>query len=136
MKMAPRRYVILVGAAMIAASGAWAAIDLWRPVDSNLREFNPDDVADLETQISRAYYDKRRLALFNQLARLLRQQYRLPFLRSYVVAFHGAKAAFVFKDGKSREDYEKAMPGLIDYYTAIRNVSQTPFDINRAAQLE
>src|SRR5262249_11400776 len=61
---------------------------------------------------------------------------RLSFLRSYLVALHGAKAAFVFKDGKSRADYEKAMPDLIDYYTAIRNVSDTPFDIRRAAELE
>src|SRR5262245_22073475 len=106
MTMARRRYVFLVGVAMIAASGAWAAIDLWRPVSSILRQFNPDKVADLETQMWRAYYDKQRLPLFNQLAELLRHQYRLPFLRSYVVAFHGAKAAFVFKDGKSREDYE------------------------------
>jgi hypothetical protein len=136
MTMARRRYVFLVGAAMIAASGVWAAIDLWRPVRSSLRQFNPDDVANLETQMWRSYYDKQRLPLFNQLAELLRQQYRLPFLRSYVVAFHGAKAAFVFKDGKSREDYEKAMPDLIDYYTAIRKVSDTSFDIHRAAQLE
>jgi hypothetical protein len=136
MTMARRRYVFLVGAAMIAASGVWAAIDLWRPVSSSLRQFNPDDVANLETQMWRSYYDKQRLPLFNQLAELLRQQYRLPFLRSYVVAYHGAKAAFVFKDGKSREDYEKAMPDLIDYYTAIRKVSDTSFDIHRAAQLE
>src|SRR5690242_18001227 len=118
MTMGRRRYVLVGAAAMIVASGAWTAIDLWRPVSSSLRQFNPDEVADLETQMWRAYYAKQRLPLFNQLAELLRHQYRLPFLRSYLVAFHGAKAAFVFKDGKSREDYEKAMPDLIDYYSA------------------
>jgi hypothetical protein len=84
----------------------------------------------------RSYYAKQRLPLFNQLAELLRRQYRLPFLRSYIVAYHGARAAFVFKDGKSRTDYERALPDLLDYYTAIRKVCDTPFDIRRAAELE
>lgn len=50
--------------------------------------------------------------------------------------FHTAKAAFVFKDGSNRADYERALPGLVRYYTAIRKVSETPFDVNRAAGLE
>jgi hypothetical protein len=124
---------VIVGAAGLAA---WIAVDLWRPVSSNLRSFDPEEVARLDTDMWRSYYAKERLKLFNQLAVLLRRQYHMPVARSYVVAFHAAKAAFVFKDGQSRADYERALPDLVTYYQAIRNVSQTPFDVNRAAALE
>lgn len=84
----------------------------------------------------RSYYGRQRFLLFRQLSELLRTQYNLPFLRSYLVAFHAAKAAFVFKDGPSREDYEKALPDLHSFYADIRKVSDVPFDAERAAQLE
>jgi hypothetical protein len=131
-----KKHLFLGFAGLLLCTGAWAALDLWRPLTSNLREFDPEEVARLETQMWRSYYDKRELKLFNELAELMRLQYRLPLLRSYVVAYHGAKAAFVFKDGKSRADYERALPALVKYYTAIRKVSDTPFDIKRAAELE
>jgi hypothetical protein len=131
-----KRHLFFVLAGVLVASGAWAAIDLWRPVSSSLRQFDADEVARLETDMWRSYYSKERLKLFNQLAELLRRQYRLPFLRSYLVAYQGAKAAFVFKDGSSRSDYERALPNLLKYYAAIRKVSDMPFDVNRAAQLE
>jgi hypothetical protein len=121
---------------IVVAAAIWIAIDLSRPVSSNLREFDPEVVARLDTEMWRSYYDKERLKLFNQLASLLRQQYHMPTVRSYVVAFRAAKAAFVFKDGKKRADYERALPDLVTYYQAIREVSETPFDVNRAAALE
>src|SRR5436190_15371236 len=119
-----------------AVGAIWIAFDLRQPISSDLRQFDPEEVARLDTEMWRSYYDKERLKLFNQLAYLLRRQYHMPMARSYVVAFHAAKAAFVFKDGKSRADYEQALPDLLSYYDAIRNVSQTPFDVNRAAALE
>ncbi len=106
------------------------------PRSTNLRQFDPDDVARLETQMWRSYYNKELLRLFNEMAVLLRHQYHMPLLRSYVVGFHAAKAAFIFKDGAKRSDYERALPDLIDYYTAIRRISDTPFDADQAARLE
>jgi hypothetical protein len=122
----------------VAAAGiaAWIVVDLWRPVSSNLRDFDPEEIARLDTDMWRSYYDKQRVKLFNQLVVLLRRQYHMRVARSYVVAFHAAKAAFIFKDGKNRQDYERALPDLVEYYQAIRNISQTPFDVNRAATLE
>ncbi|MBI4474683.1 MAG: hypothetical protein HY646_18575, partial [Acidobacteria bacterium] len=79
---------------------------------------------------------KERLRLFNELSVLLRHQYHMPLLRSYVVGFHAAKAAFIFKDGTKRSDYERALPDLIAYYAAIRRISDTPFDIGQVARLE
>ena len=84
----------------------------------------------------RSYYSRERFLLFRQLSELLRTQYRLPFLRSNLTAYHAAKAAFVFKDGKSRADYEKALPSLISFYTELRKVSNIQFSVERAARLE
>jgi hypothetical protein len=63
-------------------------------------------------------------------------QYNLPFIRSNAVAYQAAKAAFVFKGGHNRQDYEKALPYLISFYTAIDKVSDIPVDVDRAAHLE
>jgi hypothetical protein len=110
--------------------------DLYAPRSARLRTFNPDEVARLDTQMWRSYYAKERLRLFSQLSELLRNQYDLPFLRSNVVAFKAAKAAFVFKDGRGRDDYNKALPYLVSYYSSIRRVSDIPFNVDRAAELE
>ena len=121
---------------ILAGTAAWAAVDLWGRRSTSLRQFDPDDVARLETEMWRSYYDKERLKLFNELAVLLRHQYHMPLLRSYIVAFHAAKAAFVFKDGSRRSDYERALPDLVDYYAAIRRISDEPFDVRKTAALE
>lgn len=125
-----------VWAGVVAALLLAAALDLYYPVSTDLRDFNADEVARLDTIMWRSYYDRQPVRLFFQLAELLRLQFDLPWLRSYVVAFHAAKAAFLFKDGSSRADYEKALPDLIRYYRAIRNVSTTPFDVEQEAKLE
>jgi hypothetical protein len=84
----------------------------------------------------RSYYEKRRLSLFNQLSELLQTQYNMPLLRSNLVGYYAANAAFVFKKGKQRTDYEKALPDLVRFYEAVRKISDLPFDANRAARLE
>ncbi len=128
-----KRVVILSILAVLLLGGA---LDLYYPVSIDLRDFNADEVARLDTIMWRSYYDRRPVRLFFQLAELLRVQFDLPWLRSHVAAFHAAKAAFVFKDGRSRVDYEKALPDLIRYYKAIRAVSTTPFDVEHEAWLE
>ena len=52
------------------------------------------------------------------------------------MAYHAARAAFAFKDGHSRADYERALPDLRAYYTALRDASTTDFDVERASRLE
>lgn len=41
-----------------------------------------------------------------------------------------------FKKGTTRAEYERALPDLIHYYMFLHDVSTTPFDVNRAANLE
>ena len=130
-----RRFLVAV-AALAVLLAAWVAFDLYRPVGASLREFDADEVARLETAMWRSYYSRERVKLFGQLAELLRTQYRLPFWRSNAVAYRAAKAAFVFKDGRGRADYERALPDLVSFYDSIRAVADTDFDAERAARLE
>src|SRR5581483_5225528 len=127
---------LMLIALIVAGVAAWAAADVWTARPASLRAFDAADVAQLETQMWRSYYDQRHLALFMELATLMRRQYHMPLLQSYVSAFHAAKPAFIFKDGTNRADYVRALPDLIDYYSAIRRISNTGFDPKRAAQLD
>ena len=131
-----RRRWIKYSAVLIIVLLVWAAFDLYAPRRTSLREFDADEVARLETAMWRSYYSRQRVKLFRELSELLRTQYRLPLLRSNVVAYRAAKAAFVFKDGHSRADYERALPDLVSFYQSIRAVSDTDFDVERAARLE
>jgi hypothetical protein len=119
--------VLLVGAVLY---------DLYYPRTAKMREFDPNEVARLETAMWRSYYDKKQVQLFNQLSELLRTQYHMPLIRSNQVAYYAANAAFAFKDGKTQADYEKAMPELVKFYGAIRKISDIPFDVDRVARLE
>ncbi len=131
-----KRTALKVLAVILLVLVAWTLYDLYAPRTAHLREFNPDEVARLETAMWRSYYDKQRVKLFNELAELLRTQYNMPLIRSNQVAYYAADAAFVFKKGKQRSDYEKALPDLIKFYTAVRKMSDIPFNVERAARLE
>ena len=129
-----RRIVLKVVIVMLVAGAAWVIYDLYGPRKAQLREFDPDEVARLETAMWRSYYEKQRLRLFNQLSELLRTQYNMPLVRSNQVAYYAANAAFVFKKGKQRSDYEKALPDLVKFYQSVRSMSDIPFDVDRAAR--
>jgi hypothetical protein len=115
---------VLVAAA--AGGAGWAVAELARPRRADIRDFDPDEVARLETAMWRSYYDRRRLPLFGQLVALLQGQFHLQPLR----------AAAVFQVGTSHADYRRALPYLERYYRGIRAVSTVAFDPARAAGLE
>jgi hypothetical protein len=125
----------VVGVVAVLLAGG-VLFDLYYPRTSRMREFDPDEVARLETAMWRSYYEKQHLKLFNQLSELLRTQYHMPPIRSNEVAYHAANAAFIFKAGKTRSDYEKALPDLKKFYGEIRKVSDIPFDVDRVSELE
>jgi len=131
-----RKFLVRLIALILALFICGVLYDLFFPRTTQMREFDPDEVARLETAMWRSYYEKHRARLFNQASELLRSQYRMPYVRSNMVAYYAAHAAFVFKDGKDRADYEKALPDLIKFYSAIRKMSDIPFDVDRAARLE
>jgi hypothetical protein len=110
--------------------------ELARPRRVDIREFDPDEVARLETAMWRSYYDRRRLPLFGQLVALLQGQFHLQPLRAVTLAGLAARAAAVFQVGATHADYRRALPYLERYYAGIRAVSEVPFDPWRAAELE
>ena len=122
--------------AATAGGAGWAAAELARPRRADIRVFDPDEVARLETAMWRSYYDRRRLPLFGQLVALLQGQFHLQPLRAVALAGLAARAAAVFQVGESHDDYRRALPYLERYYSAIRAVSEVPFDPRRAAWLE
>jgi hypothetical protein len=125
------------GAAVVLAGAGWAAGRIARgPARVDIRAFDPDEVARLETAMWRSYYDRRRLPLFGQLFALLRSQFHLSPGRSLALASLAARAAVVFQVGRGRADYRRALPYLERYYAAILAVSQTPFDVAEVARLE
>jgi hypothetical protein len=122
--------------AATAGGTGWAVAELARPRRADIRVFDPDDVARLETAMWRSYYDRRRLPLFGQLVALLQGQFHLQPLRAVALAGLAARAAAVFQVGAGHDDYRRALPYLERYYRAIRAVSETAFDPGRAAWLE
>lgn len=114
----------------------WIATDLLIPRQNSIRQFDPKEVARLETDMWRSYYDKNPLLLFWQLAGGLRQQFHAPFWRSFGLAFQATQAAFIFKQGTSRPDYEKTLPRLISYYDAIQELTIEQFNVRSVAKLE
>ena len=97
---------------IVAVLLLYAGLDLFWPLHRDVRQFDPVAVGRLETQMWRSYYDRKPLALFLQLAETLRTLYQFPLLRSYLGAYHATFAAFRFKDGHQRSDYEEALPAL------------------------
>jgi hypothetical protein len=124
---------------LLAALGlilVYAAVDLFWPFNRDLRQFDPVALGKLETDMWRSYYDRKQVKLFFELTEVLRTQYQFPWLRSYLGAYYAAKAAFDFKDGKQRSDYEKALPTLESYFAAIRRTGNIEFDVPYAAKME
>ena len=120
----------------ILAGAIWLGFDLFGSHRGDLRRFDPDAVGRLETEMWRSYYSGERVSLFNQLARTLREQYGMGYTQSYAVAVQAARAAFTFKEGKGRSDYEKALPQIQSFYKSIRESGNIAFDVDRAAKLE
>lgn len=114
----------------------WIITDLSIPRKHSIRQFDPAEVARLETAMWRSYYNKNPVLLFWQLAGGLRQQFHAPFWRSFVLGFQATKAAFTFKQGKSRTDYQQALPGLIAYYESIQSLTMEQFNVANVAKLE
>ena len=135
MKSELAKLLKILGVLVVFAAG-FAAYDLYSQRTTHLRQFNPDEVARLETAMWRSYYEKEKFRLFRELAELMRTQYNMPFVRSNLTAYYAANAAVVFQRGKERTDYEKALPDLVKFYQQIRNMSDIPFDVNDAARLE
>ncbi|WP_153796452.1 hypothetical protein [Foetidibacter luteolus] len=114
----------------------WMVMDIYYPLQRNLRVINAPETARLDAAMWRSYYEKKKTKLFFQSAELLRTEFHFPYWRSLKTAYYAARAAFIFKDGKSRADYDKALPCLTSYFEEISSISNTAFDAPTAARQE
>jgi hypothetical protein len=115
---------------------AWVAIDVLLPRRTDLRQFDPITSGRLDGEMWRSYYERKPVKLFWQLAHSLRVQFHAGFWNSFPIAYRAAKAAFIFKDGRSRTDYDHALPDLERYFGSINSLSLTPFNAKAAARNE
>ncbi|KAF0249080.1 MAG: hypothetical protein FD167_1520 [bacterium] len=114
----------------------WVLVDIFGPWSVNLRKFDPVVIAQLETKMWRAYYDKKAVHLYWLLVEMLRTQNKLPFWQANLNAYRAAKAAFVFKKGQNRSDYEQATPYLVDYFNTLNTIGNLQGDANTIAKSE
>lgn len=123
-------------AILLVALTVWITFDLLSTRKNSLRNFDPAEVGQLDADMWRSYYERRRVKLFWQLTHLMRRQFNAPFWRSFPIAWQAVKAATVFQDGRNREQYALALPFLEKYFTQINNLSDQPFDVKTVAKNE
>jgi hypothetical protein len=132
---------VLIGlAALLALLAVWVGWDLAAPLGGrpsvDLRGFDPGRMAHRETEMWRAYYDRKPLRLYWLLVATLHQEYRLPVWRAATTAPSAVRAALAFQEGHDRLDYERAMPDLERYFDAICRIGRCGAPSRRLARLE
>lgn len=115
---------------------SWVAIDLFYPFKRDISRIDAVETAKMDAAMWKSYYEKRPVKLFFQSARLMRSQFHFPLWQSFPVAYYAAKAAFAFKDGKNRDDYQEALLPLKKYYGLVNRISLNTFDADSAAVTE
>jgi hypothetical protein len=126
------RKVILAATLLIAALLAYACI----PRNADLRAFDPDEMARLETAMWRDYYDKRYPALFYHLYESSRAQFGFSPLLSLRIALAAAEAAKTFQPTKSRREADAALPYLVSYSGLLKDAASPAFDVEAIARSE
>ena len=114
----------------------WIGSDLLTSRKSDIREFDPVAIARLETEMWKAYYERRKLKLFRLLAQTLREQFHAPYWKSWRIAAKATQAALTFQRGSSRKEYELALPYLESYYQQIKHLAGEDFSVSSVAQRE
>jgi hypothetical protein len=126
------RWTATIVAGALLSGICFAAI----PRRANLRGFDPTEIARLETGMWRDYYQHKRLPLVLKLYSTSRDQYGFSPLDSARLAWLAGKAAIVFKDSKSDDEADQALPPLRQYFDLINRRSGSAFDVDRATKLE
>jgi len=132
--MRPKRVVALLLLAALAAGAYWGLVIQVPPGPRSARHFDPDRLADLETEMWRSYYNRENLNLFRTLLAALREQFRYPWGKAGRAGYHLAKAASDF--GKSTEGYQRVLPDLEKAYAISREWTGAGFDPAEVARAE
>lgn len=121
---------LIVG--VVALAAAYACV----PRQADLRRFDPDSMARLETAMWRHYYEKRYVALFRDLYEVSRREFGFSPLDSVRLAVAAASAARSSQPSGSRAEAEAALPALITYFRRLSGAAKTPVDVEDAARTE
>lgn len=105
-------------------------------MQSRIYDFEAQALAQLETAMWRAYYDKRVVALFKLSLHMLQEQLGFNLAQALVGAYRLTAAAFVFKRGRKRADYEKALRWLVPFYRKAQQVHNGQWQPEEVARLE
>jgi hypothetical protein len=120
---------------LLLAPAAVIALAVWPPRGPrDLTVFDPDRLAELETDMWQAYYAHQNLRLFAGLVTMLREQYRYSWAKAAVAGFHLARAARTF--GDSRSNYEQVLPDLESGYRIMRDWTASSFEPQAVARAE
>jgi hypothetical protein len=121
----------IVLALLLAVLGIYAAA----PRNADLREFDPAEVARLETAMWRDYYAKHYLTLFYYLYESSRTFGFSP-LASFRISLSTAQAAKAFQPTRSRAEAQRAIPFLVTYYRLLREAAPVAVDPQELASRE
>jgi hypothetical protein len=106
------------------------------PRKADLRDFDPCDMARLETAMWRDYYEQHYSRLFYHLYESSRAQLGFSPLDSVRIALAAAQAAKGFQQTHSRAEATAALPHLVVCYGLLRAAAPAAFEVAETANLE
>jgi hypothetical protein len=102
----------------------------------SLRQFDPENIAQLDLRMWRSYYNGQYLKLFFLLVSLLNKFFGIKYLQSMRAAWHAALASMDFRRNIGKEDAQRVLKNLERSLEIIHANSTEVFDYRKAAKLE
>lgn len=103
---------------------------------NDLKDFSPQKIAKIETQMWQAYYRHNFLKLFVLLLRSIHEQFHLNYFYTLKVSYYSATAAIIFRKTRGKEKKEILLNKLINFFKNISKVVINKFDYRKTAELE
>jgi hypothetical protein len=102
----------------------------------SLRQFDPYQMAKLDTAMWQAYYGHKFFRLSWLLVWLMRIQFGLGWLQAGLAAYYCGRAAASFKKGAAHKNYAGSLHFLRRLFVLVNRHSSETFDPGRIASLE
>lgn len=103
----------------------------------DLRQFDYKKIAEFDSAMWRAYYNHQFIKLTLHLARLLKTQLGLNWLKTIRIAYYAAWAATYYRINKDKGvDNKKVLSALTKFYKSMYINSINEFDYKKGAELE
>jgi hypothetical protein len=104
---------------------------------TDLRQFDYEEVANLDSAMWRAYYNHQFLKLFSLALRLIKTQLGLNWILTIRLAYYSAWAAAYYRINKHKGvDNTRVLNSLTKFFRIISENSVEVFDYQKAAELE